>query len=561
MARPSFARLVRLFRSLERTYTPEALAERLQVIDALRAMPFGSVAAVTSYHDALLFTAAYPGSDAVRRSANEELHRIATYVAALPPMQRLRFRNRGIAGAPVHAALSLAINRWLVQRAPNDVVLSTENVNESVLVQTLNHLFDPVEQEMLHAGKTAWGYWSEHMTGTGGDPHRLKRWLVTMVDRLEGSTAMKEFVFGQFSITTEWNTSADAPSLTTGRVDQVKPYIHNEGLVRVTDLADHLQRPPRRVDLALSDKRRLVDLARGVLTTLQRETDPVTHAHIPETELYDMGRGLGIALFAMKPDMKMALQSYIGFLVVKNGVPCAYGGGWILNDESFFGVNVFPPFRGGESVRIVADLLRCYRHTFGVRAFCVDPYQIGYGNPDGIRSRSFWFYYRLGFRPLERPLARLAAEEFRRMRRDAAYRTDERTLKRLAESTMRWVVPNARASRGVDSMPITADRVGDLVTVFVRDHYEGDRQRALVAAVRVLSRRSGRRVSVRHPVARVAVVLHACGFSDTASPATLRAVIDDYAIKMHDERAYIRRVRKHTALFKAIAAAERALAP
>jgi hypothetical protein len=414
---------------------------------------------------------------------------------------------------------------------------------------------------MLHAGKTAWAYWSEHMTGTGGDPYRMKRWLVDMMDRLDASTALKEFIFGQFSVTTAWDTSVNAPSLTTGRVNHLQPFIHTSGLERTVDLAAHLAAPSRRVRLTTREQHALVDLARGVLATLQRETDPVTHVHVPETELYDMGRGLGIALFAMKPDMKMALQSYIGFLVVKNGVPCAYGGGWVLNDESFFGVNVFPPFRGGESVRIVADLLRCYHHAFNVRAFCVDPYQIGYGNPDGIRSRSFWFYYRLGFRPLERPLARLADEEYRRMRRDASHRTDERTLKRLAESTMRWVVPTADAPQAAGSTPITADRVGDLVTAFIRDHHEGDRHQALRTALRVLARRTGRRISARHPVARVAVVLHACGFAETASPATLGAFIDDYAIKMHDERTYIRRVRRYAGLFNALATAERALTP
>jgi hypothetical protein len=274
-----------------------------------------------------------------------------------------------------------------------------------------------------------------------------------------------------------------------------------------------------------------------------------------------MGRGLGIALFAMKPDMKMALQSYIGFLVVKNGVPCAYGGGWILDDESFFGVNVFPPFRGGESVRIVADLLRCYRHAFGVRAFCVDPYQIGYGNPDGIRSRSFWFYYRLGFRPLERDLARVARAEFARMRGDATYRTDERTLKSLAQATMRWVVPDASAGRSPSTMPITADRVGDLVTAFVRDQYDGDRQRALNAALRLLHRRTGHRFTPRHPVARVAVVLHACGYLDTATPHALRRFADDYALKIKSERDYIRRIQRHHAFFAALGAAERTLAP
>lgn len=554
MSRKTFAGLVRSFRSIQRLFDSQSIGEQEDILAQLSEMPCGTATSVTMYHEALLYSAAYPGSERVRVRCASELARVAQYVSTRKGSERRRYENSGIAGATVVAPLSLALNKWLVERFPTSTHLSSESVNEHILVQTLGHLFDPVEQEMLHAGKTAWKYWSEQMSGQGRDPHRLKRWIVEMADRLPGSTAIKEFVFGQFETTTIWTTLKDAPSLTSGRAYYGAPYIHGKGLDRAVDLATHMLAKPKRMQLTRKQQEDLVDLARGVLVTLNRETDPVTHANIRETEFYDMGRGLGIALYSMSPDMKMSLQSYVGFLVVKNHVPCAYGGGWILNRESFFGVNVFPPFRGGESAVIVADLLRLYHHAFNVTAFSVDPYQIGYGNPDGIKSRSFWFYYRLGFRPVERDLAKCARDEFQKMKTRKGYHSPPSTLQLLAGATMRWGFGDE-----TDAVPLTADRVGDLVTAFINSKYSGDRQRAVAESMRLLNARAGTRHSKTHGVARIVVLLNASGYLTTASRARLRKFVDDYRMKFENEREYVALSQKHPALFASIGAAERGL--
>ncbi|MCX6141515.1 MAG: hypothetical protein NTX15_11965 [Candidatus Kapabacteria bacterium] len=544
MSRLTFAGLVRSFRSIQRLFDSFSIGEQQRILAQLSEMSCGTVTAVTMYHEALLYSAAYPGSENVREQCEAELARVAHHVATRKGLERRRYENSGIAGAIVVAPLSLSLNKWLVHRYPSETQLSSVSVNEKVLVQTLGHLFDPVEQEMLHAGKTAWKYWSEHMSGQGRDPHRMKRWIVEMADRLPGSTSLKEFVFGQFETTTVWSTSADAPSLTSGRAAYGAPYIHEKGLERVVDLSARIGVKPKRVELTPSQQEDLVDLARGVLVTLNRETDPVTHANTRETEYYDMGRGLGIALYAMQPDMKMSLQSYIGFLVMKNHVPCAYGGGWILNKESFFGVNVLPPFRGGESAMIVADLLRLYHHAFNATAFSVDPYQIGHGNPDGIKSRSFWFYYRLGFRPVERDLAKCAREEFRKMKTESGYHSPVATLQLLSGATMRWVTDDEN-----HEIPLTADRLGDLVTSYVNSTYEGDRQLALLESLRLLNARTGRRYAKTHAITRIVVLLHACGYLTTSTKARLRKFVEDYTMKYESERAYVALSQKHQALF------------
>jgi hypothetical protein len=51
------------------------------------------------------------------------------------------------------------------------------------------------------------------------------------------------------------------------------------------------------------------------------------------------------------------------------------------------------------------------RQVLGLSCFTVDPYQIGYHNEEAIESGAFWFYRKLGFRPLRPELRRLVEKE------------------------------------------------------------------------------------------------------------------------------------------------------
>jgi hypothetical protein len=53
-----------------------------------------------------------------------------------------------------------------------------------------------------------------------------------------------------------------------------------------------------------------------------------------------------------------------------------------------------------------AQLLRLYHSAFDVDRFEAGNYQVGYGNPEGLRSGAYWFYDRLGFRPMTAAIAR-----------------------------------------------------------------------------------------------------------------------------------------------------------
>jgi len=75
-------------------------------------------------------------------------------------------------------------------------------------------------------------------------------------------------------------------------------------------------------------------------------------------------------------------------------------------------------------------------HFTGATAFSLDPYQIGHENEEGIESGAFWFYRKLGFRPMRRELLALAEKEEQKIATRKGYRTPPRTLRELAKGPM-----------------------------------------------------------------------------------------------------------------------------
>ena len=76
------------------------------------------------------------------------------------------------------------------------------------------------------------------------------------------------------------------------------------------------------------------------------------------------------------------------------------------------------------------------KQLLGVTVFSIDPYQIGYENEEGIASGAFWFYRKLGFRPVRPELLKLTLSEERKMAKNPQHRTSAATLRRLAAGHM-----------------------------------------------------------------------------------------------------------------------------
>ena len=189
----------------------------------------------------------------------------------------------------------------------------------------------------------------------------------------------------------------------------------------------------------------------------------------------------------MTADRQLPLESYVGYTLFKNGFPAAYGGAWVFGKRALFGINIFEPYRGGESGYMMCQLLRVYRQAFAVEYYEVEPYQYGLGNPEGISSGAYWFYYRIGFRSLDPELLKLSTDEFAKIQTQKGYRSSEETLLRFTES-------NVALQLG-KTIPLTVAEVREKVTNLIATQYNGNRLEAEKDVVKKFLQKAQRKKS------------------------------------------------------------------
>ena len=250
-----------------------------------------------------------------------------------------------------------------------------------------------------------------------------------------------------------------------------KSFFQNEILKSFDHNALLNSKLPAPKKLSEAERERINEVVKNALILLQRETDPVSYIDKNSIRLYEIERGISVAIYGMVPERQLPMESYVGYTLFKNGFPAAYGGGWVFVKRSLFGINVFEWFRGGESGYILCQLLRVYKQAFGVSCFEVEPYQYGKGNPEGIKSGAFWFYYRYGFRPVNEQLRIIAQKESELISATKGYRTSAETLKKFTASN---IVLNF--SQGV---PVSMAEIRENVTSMIARDFGGNRNAAV----------------------------------------------------------------------------------
>src|SRR5437667_74149 len=141
-----------------------------------------------------------------------------------------------------------------------------------------------------------------------------------------------------------------------------------------------------------------------------------------------------------------------------------------------FAVNVFAAFRQGESAFVATELLRAYRRIFGMRTVVVDRYQLGHESAEALRSGSFYFYHRLGFRPRDPVVLGVLAAEQSKITADRSYRSPIPVLTRLAGAEVYLTLPGGHPQ---PEQRLRATDVSGLVARLIARDFGGDRRVAV----------------------------------------------------------------------------------
>jgi len=376
-----------------------------------------------------LFDLAFPRSLADRKSA------------------RAALRERP--DEPVYYSFSFPVARWLARRCPGELSIDWDEIDDtSRLDELLTQLLHPAEDEYFDSGWVSSREWIDMVrAGSNGTDFD---WLMAQL-----TSKRKQRIWAQLYDAAEiplvWDVASSRYSKHRNVLSRIDVCTREAGMRQRprTPKAD-IQKPLRLLRLPVRDGARLIDIAMASLAVRYRETYHFNYANPHEVYLANVGNGVSIAIFGLLPEHRFALECTMGYLVLSNGVPIGYGGASVLFKQVNTGVNIFDEFRGSEAAFIWTQVMRVYHSLTGCTRFIANAYQFGGGNAEALKSGAFWFYYRLGYRPVLPAIRKLAQNEFAKIRRDRSYRSTIKTLRKLASCDMHLTLPGARASEYFD---------------------------------------------------------------------------------------------------------------
>lgn len=422
-----------------------------------------SVKDLARLHDDLLFTLAYAPAKEIAQACITALG----LLPELTPGHARKLQDSGISGTPVVSSFTFPLLRWICEKFPGRLSFHSFDEEEKDIGEEMKLVLPSAEAEILSNG---WGKTKLFSRLCGG-----KITVEKMIRLFESADEkVRDLIFSRLGLYVELDLSGKTVSRTTARSVAYPLFYHSELLKKADAQKIISSALPQVQRLTAQQQEELVTHARMMLASLGRETDPVTTPAINETEFYVLERGFSIALFALDHPQRLAFDSYIGYMMYKNGLPVAYGGAWIFFQRALIGINIFDAYRGGESSFLFAQLLRVYRQRYGVHRFSVEPYQYGKNNPEGISSGAYWFYYRFGFRSDDEKLARLAEAEAEKIAAQRGYRTPAPILRQFTKSNITLKLTGN--AHGADPAKLGLD-----ISAHVAKYFFCDRKKAIKA--------------------------------------------------------------------------------
>src|SRR5260370_6277735 len=411
----SLTRLLDRLEARKRHFGPSGQAGTARLLQSLDRRQFPDAASLIRLHESVLFFRAYPANAEILRLADRLLSTFAERVrtlersgADLEPFEEPDVS--GISGTAFSAIFTYDITRWLATRHPRRVDIDWDAQDPSLpgpLLLRLHPFF--AEDSLVEANIPYADWFRAAKKGRGTD----LQWMISRLGQVPPE------LFSAAKLAIRWNLGDDPFTRSNIRLPGVRKYFFHDGpLLRRSDvsLSAELAAPPftiKRLNRARGEQ--MLDLARETSAMRYRELHGFTYgdpAHVIRAEL---GRGVEVFVSGVPPRHRLPLRAYHAGMFFKNGVPIGYIECLTLFERMEVGFNLYYTFREGETAWLYARLLRLFRQLLVVSCFSVDPYQIGLHNEEAIESGAFWFYRKLGFRPLNAKVARLLEPEERKL--------------------------------------------------------------------------------------------------------------------------------------------------
>ena len=434
----------------KRAFGSQELASLVRLLRRLGRMRFPDAASLIRFHEGLLFFRAYPPDLEILRVAEELLRGIPQKVSqqARAGADLLPFEEpdvSGVTGTAFSAYFTYEITRWLAQHHPRAVELDWGDYDASLLAPLLRRVHPFANEDLLVEANIHYLDWFRAAKRSAGSD---LQWLISRIEALPMPPQDRSELFAQLKLPVRWKLDLQPASRTCGRVPGRRRIFYHDGpLIRRADVSLPAELGSPAIPLkkvSRAEGQRLLDFARETSAMRYRELHGFTFGDPAHVRVADLGRGVEAFVSGVPLQHRLPLRAYHAGMFFKNAVPIGYIEGLTLFERMEVGFNLYYTFREGETAWLYARLLRLFRQLLPVSCFSVDPYQLGAHNEEAIESGAFWFYRKLGFRPVHPDIASLLVREELRLQAHPAYRTPAPTLRRLAHGPMVYEIPGSR---------------------------------------------------------------------------------------------------------------------
>jgi hypothetical protein len=430
-----------------------------------------NAAGLLRLHEDLIRLNAYPPDRATLSSVRKAL----SHFPARRDLARFRdgLRDTGVAGTTIGFSFFWSTAKWLVERWPDQIRIDWDSYTEADRLEGFLHLLLPFT-ESIAIDDLAMS--PEDWLDNFKDPAETDAaFLVRRVAAAPVGDDWREKLYEELGIPLIIDPAPGTPNRTEARYPGIPASYQTEPLDATRpDLPTEIARPPRKTTtVSRREGQRLIDMAREAMVTRSRDLDVFVNADPADVQLIEDGGGLWFAAMGLLPEKRHMLETVQGFLILRSGVPLGYVLNTSLFNTSEVALNIFDTFRGGETGRIYGRVLAMLRQRYHSDVFVVPPYQLGHENEEGLLSGAWWFYYKLGFRPVDREVRRLVRREVQCLQRRPTYRSSLETLNQLASENMYWYLEGTRTDV---FGRLVLGRVGIVVSHYLSDRFGADRE-------------------------------------------------------------------------------------
>ena len=491
---------------------------------------------LAAFHEQLLFLRAYPPNarvleqvEAILKSFMKRVSKLRKVGVDLSPLDEPEVS--GIAGTSVTSNFSYPIVSWLVAKYSEELSIDWDWFeNEEAFAATMPRFLPLLDEDAMVEAHVPYRDWLRLAAGRRNE----LAWLLERLKALRTSEKERARLYDSLKLHVRWEFDFSA-SRTGMKLPRRKYFFHRTSLIQRRDisLVTELASPAIAVEkLSQTAGEKILDLARATSAVRYRELHGFTYGDSRSVVRADLGRGAEAFVMGVPPEHRLPLRAYHAALVVKNAVPVAYFEGLSLFERMESGFNLYYTFRDGETAWLFARMLRLMRQLLDVTVISIDPYQVGHENEEGIESGAFWFYRKLGFRPVQPELMKSTLTEEKKIQAKPGYRTSARTLRKLAAGHMLLDTSNTRNQGTGEWDRFEMRNIGFTVQRHLARAFSGDSDKFRSAALRFVARALSQQYDV-------------LPFSEMLENfAPVLALIHDLPQWTHDEKLLLARIIK-----------------